>query len=736
MLDKWEGGAGLSARRVGSRNKLRSEMAALEDSIGSTMEDSIGSTMDYDAEVAYISMTNPVCSRKKPVNDIPSNNSDDEFDFYWAPPAQKSTNTAILTTTASASSTTSFSSITLQSFSNQSHESPGRWRNPLLLSKLNLTHPVKAGIHTSPEKKVFVSTDGNMPFTPSSLDIAPHFSASTETPRMPASQLCRMRPVLDTTPPSLCPRHKLWAGEHLYSMLVVYGSSGCGRTHLVDTLVHSNPLVFSKVLASTTRKRRAEELNGVDLNFISHREMSRSISKGDFMEYTTIHKKRNGSTPLCSQKTSHNQGSSPPSVRDETGMDKGTAQTISTWKTSVFKEDSFVAGRDMLGTTYQALTDAIQQGKPCVIVNVSSRGAHQLQSSRVQGSYVEVQNVHSNKYRPPCEGGGPQPDHIISTASLEEAYSELYQYAFQLVSDLNEPTTSQLVSDLNKPTTSHYQTTKAEWDALPTIVFDHSKSVPYKFNTEVTFSELLVHFQSFRLKKQLNQAKAEESNPKLFIYSKLSKNLQEEKLIMLAITYCSLNKDGLHLRMLQTIYSKLTGNSMNCPRYSTHWQEIGFSGLDPADDLQDVGLLGPAQLIFFLGNIHTAPICREIFQHCQLRDSQTMPFCILSFTFSKFSLDTLQGGFLNKTCNKKEQVFVVTNNFYMAAFYYYYRTWRSSRKAVLELSLLQYQCQDYCKAHTQQILREFEEIVSARQPQHTLLPTKQAFTSLDEMTPL
>lgn len=32
------------------------------------------------------------------------------------------------------------------------------------------------------------------------------------------------------------------------------------------------------------------------------------------------------------------------------------------------------------------------------------------------------------------------------------------------------------------------------------------------------------------------------------------------------------------MRILQTIYKKLTCSRLGCPRYGTHWEELGFQG--------------------------------------------------------------------------------------------------------------------------------------------------------------
>ena len=39
------------------------------------------------------------------------------------------------------------------------------------------------------------------------------------------------------------------------------------------------------------------------------------------------------------------------------------------------------------------------------------------------------------------------------------------------------------------------------------------------------------------------------------------------------------NDDSVHKRVLQTVYRQLTGAKVDCPRFSTHWEQIGFQGI-------------------------------------------------------------------------------------------------------------------------------------------------------------
>lgn len=38
------------------------------------------------------------------------------------------------------------------------------------------------------------------------------------------------------------------------------------------------------------------------------------------------------------------------------------------------------------------------------------------------------------------------------------------------------------------------------------------------------------------------------------------------------------DNERVHMRILQTIYKRLTCSRLGCPRYGAHWEELGFQG--------------------------------------------------------------------------------------------------------------------------------------------------------------
>jgi guanylate kinase len=744
------------------------------------LEDSFQSALDYEAEVAYISLTSPL----RPSVSVDSE-KEDEFDFFTEQSEQEESQQFVFPQPQELVTSVPLGPQQVPTQPALSGEPPlgeetgglEPTRKPPLLSKLGYPRPSMAGERGGGENLVSRQGSSGLPeqaesaegteaklkgyeldkatssiervrgkkaasLSPLTISVA-HYTLDTELPSTPRSKLRRIKDA--QAPPSPKPRPKLQQEEHLYCMLVVYGSNGCGRTQLVDKLALSNPAVFTKVIPSTTRKMRPNEVADVDFHYLTHQEMKSSLGKGDFMEFIRVHRKGKDGKYNLRKKALTQQASldiqHPPQLRDfrssSLPVDPAAVTPPATPPLtkpplvrtntegklygSLFDLTDEDGTGEVFGTTYQSLTAATQQGKPCILLNVSTKGAQQLKEAGLQASYVLIQ---SSRTTPKARRGSGiaegeskavktplvalVPDYTISFSGTDQAYSDLYSYAFQLVSKLKVSSTSQ------------FQVAQYEWEAMPTVQFEQVQTVPNQKLVGATFSEVLAHFQSADLKHQKGRAKAERS--KASFLGRLSKRLQQEKLLVQAMAYCQINeKDKFHHRMLQTVYSKLTGNVLTCRRLGPHWQEIGFTGVDPADDMDKVGLLGVAQLIKFLESPKTASFCKEIFKYCH-KDTHIIPFMVMAFEFSQLCLDVLDSGGLNKVCNKRDQVFVVVNEFYMAAFHYYYQNWKSSQKSILQLGLLMQQCGDYCKSHPRQVMHEFDKYLSVNEPQNQLIP--------------
>lgn len=68
-------------------------------------------------------------------------------------------------------------------------------------------------------------------------------------------------------------------------LIVLSGPSGSGKGTVRAVLTEMEEFSFS--VSATTRAPRADEVNGVDYNFISHEAFEEKIRRGEMLEYTT-----------------------------------------------------------------------------------------------------------------------------------------------------------------------------------------------------------------------------------------------------------------------------------------------------------------------------------------------------------------------------------------------------------------------------------------------------------------
>ncbi|EOB02283.1 ELMO domain-containing protein 3, partial [Anas platyrhynchos] len=157
------------------------------------------------------------------------------------------------------------------------------------------------------------------------------------------------------------------------------------------------------------------------------------------------------------------------------------------------------------------------------------------------------------------------------------------------------------------------------------------------------------------------------------------------------------DSEAVHMRILQTIYKKLTCSRLGCPRYGAHWEELGFQGADPGTDLRGTGMLGLMQMLHFVMDAQTLPLARQIFRlsHHETQAPavtpillQNFPFCIMSVNITRIVLQALREECLSRECNRRQQVIAVLNDVYAAAFLQLYRVWKSQHKTIADSGFL------------------------------------------------
>ncbi|NXK00600.1 ELMD3 protein, partial [Corythaixoides concolor] len=208
----------------------------------------------------------------------------------------------------------------------------------------------------------------------------------------------------------------------------------------------------------------------------------------------------------------------------------------------------------------------------------------------------------------------------------------------------------------------------------------------------------------------------------LFGPPRLQPELQGERELALAMAHCGLDdSQRVHMRILQTVYRKLTRSRLGCPRYGTHWEELGFQGTDPGTDLRGTGMLGLMQMLYFVMDARTLPLAREIFRLSQHETQapavtpvflQNFPFCIMSVNITRIVIQALREECLSRECNRRRQVIAVLNDVYAAAFLRLYRLWKWQHKTVADSDCLLKELESSTKKKPKQLLKSLEAYVN------------------------
>ncbi|CAH3156666.1 unnamed protein product [Porites lobata] len=202
---------------------------------------------------------------------------------------------------------------------------------------------------------------------------------------------------------------------------------------------------------------------------------------------------------------------------------------------------------------------------------------------------------------------------------------------------------------------------------------------------------------------------------KLFGPPSMNSSLHMERNLIFALALCMFkNDEPMHNHVLQTIYKKLTGTKLDCPRYGNHWELIGFQGLDPATDLRGCGFLGLLTTLYLVTEHRTHGLAVDIYKLSQ-HETQNFPFAIMSINITRIALQTLREGKLNKECNRRSQVLPVFSEFYAAIYLHIYQVWKHQHKTITDSGFVLREAEKFAKKRPRELLRNLERVLTDRQ---------------------
>lgn len=322
----------------------------------------------------------------------------------------------------------------------------------------------------------------------------------------------------------------------------------------------------------------------------------------------------------------------------------------------------------------------------------------------------DITNGHSN-HKPVMNGliiGHSNKDHTNGSAPLRSLpISALKQNGLlqTLAAGGEQPKPADENEELEKA--------RQEWEAVESVqpvISEDSTPTPL-----ISFNEALQYFQTTDLGDLLKNIQPTIRRTGLaaithFLFGppRLHRDLLEERDLVFAIAQCPVdNGQPIHMRVLQTIYKRLVGSKLDCPRFGVHWETIGFQGTDPATDLRGTGFLGLMHSLYFVMDPEMLPLARDIYR-LSLHPTQNFPFSVMSINMTRIALQVLREEAMSKECNRRQQVVGVLNEFYVATYLHLYQLWKTQQKTIADSGFVLKEVELFAKKNPKQMLRRLE----------------------------
>ncbi|NXP23889.1 ELMD3 protein, partial [Scytalopus superciliaris] len=174
------------------------------------------------------------------------------------------------------------------------------------------------------------------------------------------------------------------------------------------------------------------------------------------------------------------------------------------------------------------------------------------------------------------------------------------------------------------------------------------------------------------------------------------------------------DSERVHMRILQTIYRQLTRSRLGCPRYGTHWEELGFQGRTGNEPWAPSQTPSRAALSWPSSQCPAwSPGGTRLFHNAGIPiPFQNFPFCIMSVNITRMVIQALREERLSRECNRRQQVIGVLNELHAAAFLRLSRLWKRRRGTVADAGFILKELELSTKKKPRQLLRSLESYVS------------------------
>lgn len=263
-----------------------------------------------------------------------------------------------------------------------------------------------------------------------------------------------------------------------------------------------------------------------------------------------------------------------------------------------------------------------------------------------------------------------------------------------------------------------------QWDGLERkIVAENSDTIvkgPVNLSTPLlSYQDAVQHFKNLDMSMyepdivtNIQQTGIAKFLAQLCGPPRLKSELKSEKKFVFCMARCQFdNEEPTDFNLLLTIYKSLTGTSLDCGRYGSHWTDIGFQGNDPATDLRGTGMLGLLTILYITREHKT--LSQNLYQ-LSLSETQNFPFCVLLINLSRLALLALRSGHLNKECNKRFCVLPVVVDLFAALTYEYYKVWKNGGKTIRDSGYVLKDLEQKTKSSSADLINNFKKYTNEK----------------------
>lgn len=175
----------------------------------------------------------------------------------------------------------------------------------------------------------------------------------------------------------------------------------------------------------------------------------------------------------------------------------------------------------------------------------------------------------------------------------------------------------------------------------------------------------------------------------------------------------------IHKQILFSIYRKLTSTNVDCPRFGTHWEMIGFQGVDPATDLRGCGILSLLLTLYLFDDKIINNLTHDIYR-LSLHETQNFPFAVMGINLIRIMLQVVRQNQLNTYFNKSEGNLVsICGKFYIALYLELYLKWKNEFKTIKDSGFLLRDIETKAKKSPKYFFNQLDKYIKIKEKEYT-----------------